>query len=350
MKVKSFGLIAGLAMCALLATVPSEARVQQYFDGQGNLYLEYEYSDSSNAVLRYSRFDTTTGDKTSETRYVYNSEGKRTQINTFTYSKDSSGNLQEIRQNEQEYDPATGSRTRLTYFDSNTNTKSYEYLYRPDNQQLSYTRFDTATGEKTSETRYVYNSDGKRTELNQYVYEKDASGNLEERLQSATEYYPDTGNQKRRVQYNTSTNQKTYEYTYDSSGRMTGYMRFDSAGSMIYKDERIYGDDGKIKEIKEYGLNESGEFVVDKISSYEYYPNGNSKKTVQVKMIGDEAKTISEINYYENGRTQSQAYYDQSTGAKTYDYTYDENGRQSSYQRYASDGTTVTNRYEYTYN
>ena len=272
------------------------------------------------------------------------------------------------------------------YFDREGNPDGREtYLYFENGSVKEEAEYDVF--ENMVHLR-KYNESG--TWIVDENWEYDSEGNLIEGLVS--ECYDD-GTTKQRTYYNADEDITRYvkwnergkkceegDYTYNSRGKLTGYMittfndagaetsvtGYNGKGDMLYQLFHEYYDNGAMKfncnktynggvlcnwneewydtsgvptESVSYGMDESGE-VVDKVKS-EYHKNGTMKKT-SIYDVNDVLKAF--FSYDENGvqTEQEQFFYTESGALEGHRvHTYDANGNDIGYIWYDGKGNII---------
>ncbi|MCA9396200.1 MAG: hypothetical protein KC649_03435, partial [Candidatus Omnitrophica bacterium] len=111
-----------------------------------------------------------------------------------------------------------------------------------------------------------------------------------------------------------------------------------------------YNASGQTLEVQNYTYSsDSDSLVLTSKTVYEYYSNGRTQfvRSYSLNSSGNEVLT-SEIEYYDTGRTKRSTSFNSSTGNKTYEYYYDENGRYQGNAYFDGDGN-IRSKSEYVY-
>lgn len=214
----------------------------------------------------------------------------------------------------------------------------YVYTLDENNRlvaQRDYDADDNMRGMIFGNFDVVYDEDGNVTSMRFY----DEEGNITWYL-SSDRVYDENGNVVSETWYDQDGNPSLYEYSYDEKGNLLTETR---DGVLFHRYEYVYNDSGKLTLKKTFDSE-------DALSEEAYYDeNGNVVK--KVSYWGGAISGWTEYTFDDNGNQTSYREYNADSSviwSAAWDTLFDENGRKTSVVGYNEDGSSYV-KTEYVY-
>lgn len=281
---------------------------------------------------------------TNSTCPVYVSESVNSDGNKVVKSKTSNGSIQcsttyrgtsSVRYHSTHTYYTSGNKTKQIKYFYNTSDQLYNrdyYTYHSNGETKYYadTNYNTSTGYIKDYKEYYYNTSGVRTQRNEKVYHSNG------KAKQLTEYKYDSSNNltnRDTYKYDTSGRKTYYADTfYAADGDITSYKEYyyNTSGKITQRNEKVYHSNGNAQQLKQYKYTSNGSDLLN-LDTYKYDTNGVKTYYADTYYNADN----NEIDYYKE-------YYYNTSGIRTQrnekDYDYNGNALYKEYLYYDNNG------------
>jgi len=334
------------------------------YDGNGKIssYIEYEYY-ANGRTKKQTYYNMYASEIMKNHVYEYYETGRTKSYYYYTNQYDSTAGKYVLKQySVKKYDEVSGKVTIEEVYNSNdTLTSYYTFEYNDAGKEIGKTQYNTngtILSEQTTEyydngktkSKKTYQAGTKETGWLQSVYEYNEAGAT---TRNAT--YKEDGSVSAETlwEYHDNGKQKLYE-TYKDGGKETGWLssrqEYNEAGKstsvVFYSSDGVLSSE-QTTEYYDNGNRKNNEYVsykdgsISNVSLTEYYDNGNQKYSKSVSYKDGSVSSVSLTEYYDNGNLKLYQYYkdgDEETGWLNYFRECNEDGNETRYVSYSSDG------------